>query len=668
MKILIKKNLAVFAFALMAILFAQPGSNKAVEAEGPNSIDGQTINVTKNFSLGRISQKHELSFTAPLSLNANGFGLVVYGKNLDDAELGDDHSDTVSVAYLDGSSWVDVPHDEFSGSNESGTEFREITPRKSITLKVVLKPTKDAEITSVALGVVDTTKNAPIKTSSSLGTQAVTNGGPTVVSRSGWGADESLMTWDPEYAAPIKKIVFHHTAGALGGSDPASVIRGIYYYHSVTRGWGDIGYNYLIDEHGKIYEGRYGGQRVVGAHAKSYNSGSIGISTLGNYETITPSSQAVSSAETMAAFLSARNGISPKKSSFFVDKTTPNIGGHRDFGQTSCPGDNYYSKLPEIRGVAAANLKSFRTNRIEGSKMDRFDTAIGISQDRYPRADEANFVVLVNGYEYSDSIIAAPLAASKKAPLLLTDGTTLTPKTLVEIQRVLRNSGTVYLVGDEAVLSAGIETALTNVGLSVIRVAGENIYATDAAAAALLPSATSAFLVTANNFPDGITASAPAALNQFPILFSDVTALPTEIHDYLATTPTIQNIYIVGGTTVITDDVVTELEGLGKTIVRYGGLDRYDASKNVADAFFGTAVQAGLVTGNNYPDAIVAGPYAGWLNMPLLLTDSASLSSATYSYVRNHVSTLVSGRVFGGTTVVPPSVAISFDNAFPSSY
>lgn len=669
MKYLLNKILACFVFAFIAIFLAFPAQNNNAEAEGTNSISGQTINVSQYFPKGVIRSNSDFIFTVQLPINANGFGLVVYGKNLDDAEVGDGHRDTISVSYQDANSWIEVPHDEFGGTYESGTEFREITPRKSITLRVEISKTPHAEIRGAALGVVDTTKNAPAKFSAaSISTQSVTNNGPSVISRAAWGADENIMTWAPEYAAPIKKIVFHHTAGALGGSDPASVIRGIYYYHSVTRGWGDIGYNYLIDEYGRVYEGRFGGQRVIGAHAKGYNTGSVGISTLGNYDSMSPSTAATDAAKNMAAFLSARNGISPKKTSYFVDKVTPNIGGHRDFGQTSCPGGNYYAKLPDIRNIAAINLKYYRTNRIEGAKVDRFDTAIGVSQDRYPRVGEDDFVVVANAYDYQNSIIAAPLAALKKAPLLLSDQATLTPKTFTEIQRVLRRPGTIYLVGDETLLSADIETQLENWGANVIRLAGTNIAETNVDVASLLPSPTGAFLVTKNNFPDGITASAPASLNKYPILLSDINALPTEIHDYLTANPTLENIYIVGGTAVIADSIVTELEAMGKTVVRYGGSDRYDASKNVADAFFGSASQAGLVTGNNFPDDIVAGPYAGWLNMPLLLTESSGLSAATYNFVRNHQDTLVSGRVFGGTTVIPPSVAISFDNAFPSSY
>ena len=91
------------------------------------------------------------------------------------------------------------------------------------------------------------------------------------------------MQWDPEYV-PVKKIIVHHTVTSNSDPDPAATVRSIYYYHAVSLGWGDIGYNFLIDRQGRIYEGRYGGNAVVGGHALTWNYGSVGIAALGNYE------------------------------------------------------------------------------------------------------------------------------------------------------------------------------------------------------------------------------------------------------------------------------------------------------------------------------------------------------------------------------------------------
>src|SRR5690606_25845599 len=113
---------------------------------------------------------------------------------------------------------------------------------------------------------------------------------PSIVSRAGWGANESQMRWRPSYAN-LRASVVHHTAGTNNYSraQAPGIVRGIYHFHSNTRGWGDIGYNFLIDKWGRIYEGRSGslasptGRMPVGAHAAPYNTGTVGLSVMGDY-------------------------------------------------------------------------------------------------------------------------------------------------------------------------------------------------------------------------------------------------------------------------------------------------------------------------------------------------------------------------------------------------
>ena len=124
--------------------------------------------------------------------------------------------------------------------------------------------------------------------------------------RSGWGADESLRfdrrgkeLWPPVFKT-VQKVVVHHTAGANGETGVAarSTIRSIYYYHSVTQGWGDIGYNFLVDAASVIYKGRHfhapgrrptpdrrerAAQGVTAGHAYGYNSGTVGVALLGKF-------------------------------------------------------------------------------------------------------------------------------------------------------------------------------------------------------------------------------------------------------------------------------------------------------------------------------------------------------------------------------------------------
>ncbi|MDA1061181.1 MAG: N-acetylmuramoyl-L-alanine amidase, partial [bacterium] len=90
--------------------------------------------------------------------------------------------------------------------------------------------------------------------------------------------------WPLQYPEKVKKVIVHHTATTKNLEDPAQAIRDIYHYHAITRAWGDIGYNYIVDLDGNVYEGRAGGEGVIGAHSGSGNHGSIGIAVLGNYQ------------------------------------------------------------------------------------------------------------------------------------------------------------------------------------------------------------------------------------------------------------------------------------------------------------------------------------------------------------------------------------------------
>lgn len=233
----------------------------------------------------------------------------------------------------------------------------------SFVIKAVLatsNPNSTPEISNIEAHYLDSSQGPSlnfIKQASSLHTSATT--APTVITRSQWGANEALMTWAPQYSTP-KKFIVHHTAGTQGGSDPASVMRGIYQYHAVTRGWGDVGYNYVVDEKGNIFEGRFGGNGVIGAHAVrtsggtsvSYNVGSIGISVMGNYEEQAFTKASEDAISKLIGDRAILNKIDPTASSYFVDRTMPNVVGHRDVDYTACPGASLYNDVATIRTKA----------------------------------------------------------------------------------------------------------------------------------------------------------------------------------------------------------------------------------------------------------------------------------------------------------------------------
>lgn len=165
--------------------------------------------------------------------------------------------------------------------------------------------------------------------------------------------DGEKLLWPLDYAQKIRKIVVHHTASTGDLSDQESVMRAIYYYHTVTKGWGDIGYNYIIGPDGTIYEGRAGGEKVVAGHAAGYNTGSIGIAVIGNYQN---NEVPFAVLKSLLAILDAKtelHDIDPDGTGSFRGAVIANIVGHRDVRSTVCPGANLYEKLPALRTILA---------------------------------------------------------------------------------------------------------------------------------------------------------------------------------------------------------------------------------------------------------------------------------------------------------------------------
>ncbi|MFP4458144.1 MAG: N-acetylmuramoyl-L-alanine amidase [Candidatus Zixiibacteriota bacterium] len=177
---------------------------------------------------------------------------------------------------------------------------------------------------------------------------------PAYYDRYDWGCDEAgSPSWWPSYTdAWIWAI--HHTAGGTSTpSDPMATMRSIWYYHTYTNGWGDIGYQFVLDHLGNIYQGRYNSDLAnldaVGAHVGGHNTGCVGLSVMGNFETATVHDATLTALYSLVAWKCDQRGIDPYGSSWLVDGTYPNISGHRDIGSTACPGANFYALMPSIR-------------------------------------------------------------------------------------------------------------------------------------------------------------------------------------------------------------------------------------------------------------------------------------------------------------------------------
>ena len=278
-----------------------------------------------------------------------------------------------SVRFRHGSSWTAWQDMGEDGLEEPGEFASALVPGGDADAYQVRVPEGVTGAKSVAMNTTDGRRTRVVAgTAAATVAAATTSGG--VVSRAGWGADERIRTWGPSFHPP-QKLTVHHTAGRNDDPNPAATVRAIYRFHTVDRGWGDIGYQFLVDAKGTVYEGRYtdtsattqpgfnaAGDVVVGAHVANYNNGNIGISLLGTYDTRRPSVLAQRSLERTLASLSVRTGISPVGWSWYENPAGggrwfgPNILGHRHLGQTSCPGQITYALLPTLRERVAQRV------------------------------------------------------------------------------------------------------------------------------------------------------------------------------------------------------------------------------------------------------------------------------------------------------------------------
>ncbi|KKW38232.1 hypothetical protein A2454_01755 [Candidatus Peribacteria bacterium RIFOXYC2_FULL_55_14] len=167
--------------------------------------------------------------------------------------------------------------------------------------------------------------------------------------------------WPRRYSPEIRQLVVHHTAQKVDGDARPAVerVRALYEYHTNGRGWGDIGYHYVIDGEGQIYEGRAGGDYVVGGHVYCGNVGTIGIVMLGNFDVEQPAHAQTNSLKWLLAELADRYGLDLEEQAVFHGKSMPVIVGHGDLIPTECPGYYVRETLNTIRShVIAGNYSA----------------------------------------------------------------------------------------------------------------------------------------------------------------------------------------------------------------------------------------------------------------------------------------------------------------------
>lgn len=231
---------------------------------------------------------------------------------------------------------------------------------------VAINSTEDADRAAAVVGVLRRAAATIARLELAPPVGAMTKK-PRIVTRAKWGANESWRSGSPDLA-PVKVAFVHHTAGgnSYTAAQAPAVVRGVYGYHTRSLRWSDVGYNFLIDRYGVVYEGRYGGvtRGVIGAHVLGFNTGSVGVSVLGTFSTATPPSAVVTALERLLEWKLDVHHVDPLGTGRLVcgygqkfrtgqRVTFPAIAGHRDANYTDCPGGRLYAQLPTVRKVVA---------------------------------------------------------------------------------------------------------------------------------------------------------------------------------------------------------------------------------------------------------------------------------------------------------------------------
>jgi hypothetical protein len=193
---------------------------------------------------------------------------------------------------------------------------------------------------------------------------------PVIYSRAQWGANEALRDKGSLRYYEVHAGFVHHTVNAntYTREQVPGIIRSIYAYHTQSKGWSDVGYNFLVDRFGRIWEGRYGGidRAPVGAHTLGYNDYAFAMSAIGNFDVASAPAAMVQAYGALFAWKLSLHGIDASSTRQWVgSKNFQAINGHRDAGSTACPGRYLYAKIPEIRRLAAQAQRGWSGRELE---------------------------------------------------------------------------------------------------------------------------------------------------------------------------------------------------------------------------------------------------------------------------------------------------------------
>jgi putative cell wall-binding protein len=528
-------------------------------------------------------------------------------------------------------------------------------------------------------------------------TAAAATPSPNVVTRAKWGADERLVKETPVTNRTVKTLVVHHTAttNSYTSAGAYAQIRAVYAFHTKQRGWNDIGYNFLVDRFGRVYEGRRGSltSPIRGAHTGGFNAASLGVSVLGTYTSTSPSSAAVKALATLLSWQAAQNEIHPGRTASIVSSghtgsrykagaTARVLGivGHRDLGYTECPGSALYRSLAGFRTTAASRMKPGLTGPAmsaltapEGTGSLTFTATIptrqrwslavtalcggtavrtmsGVSSGRITATwnlkDSAGRPVPPGAYTVTvtshSPVGAVPAWLADVEVLPTVDTTVPTPSPSASPTATQTPAPPVSTVCSVR-RAAGLGPALTSV------IAGR----------AAAPDARSVVLVNATGsasaYAEALAVAPFAAAQTAPVLLTGTVSLPDPVARDIASRK-VTSAWIVGSTSSVGAAVEERLRSLGvATVRRIGAGDHWETAAELAVRSGAPHREAVLVSGDpgQQLDALTAAASAASTGRPLLLTSRAGVPAATLDALRTLRVTSVT--VVGSTVTIPDS-------------
>ena len=267
------------------------------------------------------------------------------------------------------SRWTSVDGETVEGPDKGSREARDKTTAGPVWVGQGVR-----EVAArVAEGELSGLKMHTIRSDSGRGGGGISPAGadvvaPPIITRAQWGANESFRTvaqgcnGQPEYGPGVRHAVVHHTvtSNTYTPEESAAAVRGIYQFHTHTSGFCDIGYNFLVDRFGQVFEGRFGGvdRNVVGAHAQGFNRESTGVAAMGTFTSEPVPAALYAGIRNLLTWKLAVHGVNAQSQVQVGDRGVPAVSGHRDLNATECPGDALYALLPQLRNEVAAGIQA----------------------------------------------------------------------------------------------------------------------------------------------------------------------------------------------------------------------------------------------------------------------------------------------------------------------